>query len=75
MLLSLYIKTIKCRSSQFIIRSSFIENSCYVSTNTKACSSTYAKKNDGDAVVVCGSPGEDANDPLTRNTFSHHECK
>ena len=49
--------------------------SCYLSTSTNACSSTYLKEKDGDAVVICGSTGEVANDPLTRNTFTHDECK
>ncbi len=50
-------------------------DSCYLSTDTNACSSTHHKQNDGDAVVVCGSPGEVANDPLATNTFSHKRCK
>ena len=52
-----------------------IVDSCYLSTNTKACSSAYKKRNNGDAVVVCGSPGEVANNPLERNTFTFVKCK
>jgi len=41
-----------------------------LSTASNACSSTYNKDNNGDAVVVCGSPGEVANDPLAQNVFA-----
>ena len=50
-------------------------DNCYMSTSTNACSSSYLKQNDGDAVLVCGSPGEKGNNPLTRNTFSNFRCK
>jgi len=50
---------------------SFINvDTCYLSTNNKACSSAYTKQNNGDAVVVCGSPGEVENNPLNRKTFT-----
>lgn len=40
-----------------------------MTTIPDACASTYTKANAGDAVVVCGSPGEIANDPIGTNTF------
>jgi len=43
-----------------------VRDSCYLSTDPNACSSSYTKTHNGDAVLVCGSPGEIANDPLSR---------
>ena len=43
-----------------------VRDSCYLSTDPNACSSSYTKAHNGDAVLVCGSPGEIANDPLSR---------
>lgn len=47
-----------------------VGDTCYLSTAPDACSSTYDKDGYGDAVVVCGSPGEVANDPLAENVFA-----
>lgn len=48
----------------------FPEDSCVLTTANNACVTNYEKANSGDAVVVCGSPGEVANDPLDgKNTF------
>ena len=47
-----------------------VRETCYLSTAPNACSSTYKKDNYGDAVVVCGSPGEVSNDPLAKNVFA-----
>eukprot|EP00586_Coscinodiscus_wailesii_P017163 CAMPEP_0172518280 /NCGR_PEP_ID=MMETSP1066-20121228/290722_1 /TAXON_ID=671091 /ORGANISM="Coscinodiscus wailesii, Strain CCMP2513" /LENGTH=2420 /DNA_ID=CAMNT_0013300633 /DNA_START=56 /DNA_END=7314 /DNA_ORIENTATION=- len=47
-----------------------VRASCYLSSAANACSSTYDKDNSGDAVVICGSPGEVANDPLASNVFA-----
>ena len=55
----------------FLLRKhQIVQDSCYLSTASSACSSTYNKDNNGDAVVVCGSPGEVANDPLAQGVFA-----
>jgi len=46
-----------------------VRDSCFLSTDANACSSTYSKDRNGDAVLICGSPGETANNPLARNEF------
>ena len=49
---------------------SFINvDSCFMTTVANACSTMFYKGADGDAVVVCGSPGEIANDAVGNNMF------
>ena len=43
---------------------------CYLSArSTNACTSSWTVSEDDNRAVVCGSPGEVANDPLKANTF------
>jgi len=48
---------------------SVLVGSCFMTTVANACSTMFYKGADGDAVVVCGSPGEIANDAVGNNMF------
>ena len=53
-----------------ISHASNIVDSCYLSArSTNACTSSWTESEDDNRAVVCGSPGEVANDPLKPNTF------
>ena len=47
----------------------FKGESCYLSVEAKVCSSLYEKSQEGDAVVICGSPGEVGNGNFKQNIF------
>ncbi len=51
----------------------FPAESCFMTTVSNACASSYEKENAGDAVVICGSPGEVANGDIINNTFHYGE--
>ena len=42
---------------------------CFLSTEPNICSAAWNKKNSGDAVMMCGSPNEIANESPGNNTF------
>lgn len=44
--------------------------SCFLSYESNVCSTVHEKKNVGDPIVVCGSPGESGNGDNRQNTFN-----